>query len=197
MKTKTIRFLALALTLALIVGAISSVSAAKYVSKPVSESFEAKTEFLQPGDVDIDGDVDDQDYTSLREMLLYNAASLYSDTNGDEITNICDLVLQKANKDVEFLKDGKMNLNGRSVYGKNINSLLNSGAEYKITYTASGDVTVKLDGINDADITASGATFKTPTNLKNTDVLLYVIGEGSIESLTISRTNMDNDFSVK
>ncbi len=196
MKTKFIKFAVLVLIFVFIVGTISAVSAAKYVAKPVLENFETSTLFLAPGDMDIDGKVDASDYEELRELLLSDAASLYSDANGDEITNICDLVLQNENLNKDFISNGKMNLNGKSVYNKNVVSSLSTGAEYKVTYNASGDIEVKLAGLDGVNITASGNTFKTPINLSDKEIEFYVIGNGTIEDLSIVRVNMDNEYSI-
>lgn len=196
LKTKIIKFVTLLLVFILAVGVISSVSAAKYVAKPVFENFETTTLFLAPGDMDSNGKVDTLDYSELREMLLLDAANRFSDVNGDEITDICDLVLQNENINKDFISGGKMNLNGKSIYNKEIKSSLTAGAEYKVTYSATGDVKIKLDGIDGINITASGNTFKTPLNLSNNDIELCVIGNGTIDELSIVRVNMDNDFSV-
>ena len=195
MKTKFIKFMGLLLILVLIVGAVSVVSAAKYVAKPVEEKFEASTLFLAPGDLDADGKVNSSDYFALREQLLNNAASRYSDVNGDDCTDITDRVLQDENK-VDFIADGKMNLKGKSIYSKDIVSLLSTGAGYKVTYNASGNIKIKLAGLDGVDITASGYTFKTPLNLSGKSIELYVIGNGTLEDLSIVRVNMDNDYAV-
>lgn len=197
LKTKIIKFVTLLLVFILAVGVISSVSAAKYVAKPVLEKFETQTLFLAPGDMDSNGKVDSLDFSELREMLLLDAANRFSDVNGDEITNICDLVLQNENVNKDFISGGKMNLNGKSIYNKEIKSSLNAGAEYKITYSATGDVKVKLEGIDGLNVTASGNTFKTPLNLSNNDIELCVIGNGTIDELSIVRVNMDNDYAIK
>ena len=196
MRAKAIKFLALVLALAFTLSGIVCVSAAKYVSKPVAEDFEAKTNFLIPGDLDADGNVDAEDYTQLRTLVLNDQTAKYSDVNGDDASNICDLVLQDVNAKSDFVADGVMNLNGKSVYNADITSLLNTGAEYKVTYTTSGDVTVNLVGITGAQVSTSGDTSKTPLTLSDADIDLYVIGEGTVGNLQITRINMDNDYAV-
>ena len=62
LKTKIIKFVTLLLVFILAVGVISSVSAAKYVAKPVSEKFETSTLFLAPGDMDSNGKVPQTDF---------------------------------------------------------------------------------------------------------------------------------------
>ena len=196
MRARAIKILSMVLALAFTLSGILCVSAAKYVSKPVAEDFEVKTNFLIPGDLDTDGNVDAQDYTELRGLILNDQTAQYSDVDGDEVTNICDLVLQDVNAKSDFVADGVMNLNGKSVYNAEIASVLNTGAEYKVTYTTSGDVTVKLVGLTGAEVTTSGDTFKTPLNLSNADIELYVIGEGTVEDLAVTRINMDNDYAI-
>ncbi len=78
MKNKTLKILALCLVLAIALSCVLSVSAAKYVTNVISKSSDYAA-FVQPGDTNIDKKVDASDYSELREMLLYNVASRYSD----------------------------------------------------------------------------------------------------------------------
>lgn len=196
LKANLIKILSLVLVLAFMMSGVICASAAKYVSKPVAENFETKTNFLIPGDLDADGALNKADYKNLRTLILQDSSAEYSDVNGDGDGNICDLVLQDANANSDFIADGKMNLNGKSVYNAEITSLLNTGAEYKVAFTTTGDVEVNLIGLTDNQVITSGDTFKTPLNLSNVDLELYVIGQGTIENLQISRINMDNDYAV-
>ena len=190
------KILAIFLVLTFAIGNVLSTSATKYVATPVSEDFETATVFLQPGDLDADGAVNTADYNKLRGELLEGKGSTYYDVNGDGIFNICDLVLQDINSKSDFLSSGKMNLNGKSIYNAEIANVFNTGAEYKVTYTATGDVAVKLIGLDGVEVTESGYTFKTPLSISNSDIQLYVVGEGVIDDFKIQRINMDNDYAV-
>ena len=198
---RTGKVLAMSLALTFLVCSMLNISAAKYVANVVAEDFETSaTDFLQPGDIDADGDIDTADYTELRGLILKSETATYSDANGDNVSNICDLVLQNENKATDFVSDGAMNLNGKSYYGAEITSVITTGAEYKVIYETSGDVTVKLNGLKDYDgnavtVTESGYTFKTATAAPE-DVELYVIGNGTVKNFAITRINMDNDYSV-
>lgn len=193
---KITKILAILLALTLITGSMFSVSAAKYVANVVSEDFEDTTGFLIPGDLNANGKIENDDYTELRGLILNGKTAQYSNVNGTDGTDIRDLVLQDINSKSDFVANGVMNLNGKSFYNGELVSILSTGAEYKLTYNASDDVEVKLVGIDGSEITASGDTFKTPLNLSNAELQLYVIGEGIVEDLQITRINMDNDYAV-
>jgi len=197
MKNKTLKILALCLSLAVVFSCVLSVSAAKYVKNVISKSSDYVS-FVQPGDVDFDKDVDADDGLALKEMLLYNAASPYSDVNGDDDTNVCDLVLQDEQPDT-FLDGAKITLKGKSVYRADLASKMNAGAKYKLTFTKTGDVTVRIDGIKDYNgnaisTEASDYVFKTPKAVS--DFSLEIIGDGTIENLKLVRVDMDNDVSI-
>ncbi len=193
---KLTKILAFFLALTLITGSMLGVSAAKYVANVVSEDFEEATKFLIPGDLNANGEIENDDYESLRGLILNGKTAQFSDVNGIDGTDIRDLVLQDINSKSDFVANGVMNLNGKSFYNAEMGSVLSTGAEYKLTYNASEDVEVKLVGISGAEVTASGDTFKTPLNLSNAEIQLYVVGEGTVEQIAITRINMDNDYAV-
>ncbi len=193
---KLTKILAIFLALTLITGSMLGVSAAKYVASVVSEDFEETTKFLIPGDLNANGKIENDDYTELRGLILNGKTAQYSDVNGTDGTDIRDLVLQDINAKSDFVVNGVMNLNGKSFYNAEMDSVLSTGAEYKLTYNASDKVEVKLVGISGAEVTASGDTFKTPLTLSDADIQLYVVGEGTVEQIAITRINMDNDYAV-
>jgi hypothetical protein len=197
MKNKTLKILSLCLVLAVALSCVLSVSAAKYVTNVISKSSDYAA-FVQPGDTNMDKKVDASDYSELREMLLNNASSRYSDVNGDEGTDICDLVLQSEQPDA-FVDGAKITLKGKSVYGADIKAALTAGAKYKLTFKKTGDVTVKISGIKDYNgnviaTSASDYIFKTPKTIS--DVSLEIVGDGTIENLKLVRVDMDNDVSI-
>ena len=197
MKNKTLKILSLCLVLAVALSCVLSVSAAKYVTNVISKSSDYAA-FVQPGDTNMDKKVDASDYSELREMLLNNVASRYSDVNGDEDTDICDLVLQSEQPDA-FVDGAKITLKGKSVYGADIKAALTAGAKYKLTFKKTGDVTVKISGIKDYNgnviaTSASDYIFKTPKTIS--DVSLEIVGDGTIENLKLVRVDMDNDVSI-
>ena len=197
MKNKTLKILSLCLAFAVVLSCVLSVSAAKYATTVISKS-EDYVSFVQPGDIDANNKVDSSDSQALKDLLLADSSDTYSDVNGDGLTNICDLVLQDLQPDT-FLSGSKITLNGRSVYNKDITKVMTPGAKYKLTYTKTGDITVKITGVKDyngnniSDKTGENY-FKTPTNLSGAK--LEIIGDGTIENLKIVRIDMDNDVSV-
>ncbi len=193
---KISKILAIFLALTLVIGSAIGASAAKYVAKAVSENFETSTEFLIPGDLDASGKIEATDYETLRGLILNDQTAKYSDVNGDSDSDICDLVLQDMNSKSDFVAGGVMNLNGKSFYNADFSSVLATGAEYKVTCTASDNVKIKLEGFSNAQAIESGYTFKTPLTLSNADIQLYVVGEGTVDDLAITRINMDNDYAV-
>ena len=112
MKNKTLKILSLCLVLAVALSCVLSVSAAKYVTNVISKSSDYAA-FVQPGDTNMDKKVDASDYSELRETLLNNASSRYSDVNGDDGTDICDLVLQDEQPDA-FVDGAKSPLKARA-----------------------------------------------------------------------------------
>ena len=197
MKNKALKILSICLALAVVFSCVLSVSAAKYVTNVISKS-EDYVSFVQPGDMDANKKVDATDVQALKDLLLADSSDTYSDVNGDGLTNICDLVLQDVQPDT-FLSGSKITLKGKSVYGADITKVMTPGAKYKLTYTKTGDVTVKITGIKDYNGNAiSDKTgenyFKTPTNLSGAK--LEIVGDGTIENLKIVRVQMDNEYAV-
>lgn len=205
----------------LVVGTLG-VTAAEYVENVVSEDFTSAGEFLAPGDMDANGSVNAEDAVALRELLLNNngdkaydavyaakgAEAKYSDINGDDLVDIKDLVRQKKNltENFVFIENGAMSLNGNSSYKGEFISVLGTGAEYEVSYTykSDSDLLVKINGLSEeivyenepvADSTTVIKTFKTPLTLTETDSIeLQIIGVGSVEYISVTRINMDNDL---
>lgn len=200
MKSKALKILAICLALVFVFSAVLGVSAAKYVANVVATSKDYVS-FVQPGDLNADKAINTADAKALKGLILQDKADTYSDVNGDAVTNICDLVLQDAQPET-FVDGNTINLNGKSVYNTDIASVLNTGAKYKITFTATGDVTVKINGINDingAAITTDTTdyVFKTPLTISDAaNAELQIIGEGEVSNFKLVRVDMDNDKAV-
>lgn len=197
MKNKTLKILSVCLALAVVFSCVLSVSAAKYVTNVITKS-EDYVSFVQPGDLDANKKVEKADALALKDLLLKDNANTYSDVNGDGKTNVCDLVLQSEQPDT-FLSGSKITLKGRSVYNADITKVMNPGAKYKLTFTKTGDVTVKISGVkayNGTDIKTNDEEyfFKTPKNLSG--ATLEIVGDGTIENLKLVRIQMDNDVSI-
>jgi len=222
MKRIARKLLVFALVAAFSVVSASGVTAAEYVENVVSEDFTSACKFLAPGDMDADGSVNAEDAVALRKLLLSNSGdktydavfaakgseAKYSDINGDSLVDIKDLVRQKKNltENFVFVENGAMSLNGNSSYKGDFISVLGSGAEYEISYTykSDSDLLVKINGLSEkivyeneaaTDSTTVTKTFKTPLTLTETDgIELQIIGVGSVENISVTRINMDNDL---
>lgn len=224
MKKSVRKLITLGLATTFSVISILSVSAAEYVEKVVAEDFTTASvcEFIAPGDLNADGSVNANDSVSLRKLLLSNLGdhsydavyaskgeeAKYSDINGDENIDVRDLVRQKKNmvENFVFIENGAMSLNGNSAFVGEFISVLGSGAEYEISYTYKSDssIRVKINGLSEeivyeneaaSDFTTVTETFKTPLKIAETDgIELQIIGVGSIENISVTRINMDNDL---
>lgn len=200
MKSKALKILAICLAFVLVFSAVLGVSAAKYVANVVANEKDYVS-FIQPGDLNADKAINTADVNALKGLILQDKADTYSDVNGDDETDICDLVLQDAQPKT-FVAANTIKLSGKSVYDADLASVLNTGAKYKITFATSGDVTVKINGIKDingAAITtdATDYVFKTPLKISNSaDIELQIIGEGEISNFKLVRVDMDNDKAV-
>ncbi len=196
------------------------VSAKEYKENVINENFDSnKGTFLIPGDMDEDGTVDTDDLNDLRKILLtehsdwsYNAIvnaeanGKFSDVNGDSCVDIRDLVCQKINEENTFINEGKMNLYGNSSLKEDFISSLGTGATYQlsVTYSASSDIEIYIPCVSkeytlSKDNTSFTETFKTSTaKLSNDNKIGFrIAGRGKIESISVKRINMDNDYSVK
>lgn len=213
MKKRAVKFAALCLAAAVLVISGISVSAEKYTATVISDSFSSASacEFLQPGDIDKNGSVDTTDLVFTRKSLLGVAtdiAAAYFDVNGDDDSDIRDLVHQKkiivAQSD--FITSGAMQLNGNSIYSGDFVSVMGTGAEYKISlsYTSDTDIRVKINGFGEEKVfTADAASeqttvtfnYKTPLSKSNeAGVELQIIGVGAVSDFSVTRLNMDNEF---
>ncbi|MBE6787007.1 MAG: hypothetical protein E7537_01510 [Ruminococcaceae bacterium] len=197
------------------------VSAKKYQKDVVVCDFKnGESAFLIPGDYDGNGLIDESDINNLRALILsiknnnYSGVfendlnTIYSDSNGDAIIDIRDLVIQYENKDKNFIIDGSLMLNGNSAFSKELLSNLGTGAEYKIQYSYedNGDIKVKLNGIdnlildktstekNDGLITVT-REIKTPFIIEEVKgIELQLVGFGKVKEFSITRVNMDNEL---
>lgn len=224
MKKIVTRVAVLCLTLAILLCGSLSVSASSYVSNVVCEDFSSadSCNFLAPGDMNADGLVNAVDAAELRKLLLkgFNDSSYtavfaalgsdakYSDVNGDAEINIVDLVRQKKHmaESFSFVKDGVMQLNGKSAYAGEFTSIMGTGASYVIKYSYKSDASIKviISGLGDdivyenaavAEMTAVEYTIKTPLSLAAADgIELQIIGVGVVDSFSVNRINMDNEF---
>ncbi len=187
MKQKTLKILVLCLVFALI--GVISVSAAKYPASLISGS-EDYENFAQPGDMDANGSIDIDDEKALKKLILVVDTNAYSDTNGDGVTNICDLVFQQEQIGVTFIENGKINLNGKSVYSHK--ELLTTGGEYQISGADGIELVIKDNG---EDVTVTNGVFKAPLDLDNAEISI-IAKNATVENLKITRVNMDNDVEV-
>lgn len=204
-----------------VVSALSA-AATEYVENVISEDFTAACDFLAPGDMDANGVINSTDSVSLRKLLLNNRVdktydelyastgeqAMYSDVNGDSFVDIRDLVRQKKNlaTNLEFIENGAMQLNGNSSYNGEFISVLGSGAEYEISYTYKSEskLLIKINGLSEqiiyendpsADSVTVTKTFKTPLTITGTDGIEFqIIGVGTIEDISVTRINMDNEL---
>ena len=187
---------------------VFNVSAVKYVENIVNDyEIASDCKFLPPGDLDANGIVNALDNVKMRKILLEKSYDKkYSDVNGDNFTNLKDLVRQKKNacSNFDFLSNNVINLNGCSSYTGEFISLLGEGASYKISYKYKSETPIKvvINGLGNEIIYESqisselkevSYTLKTPFTITGTsDVELKIIGVGVIDDFTIIRANMDN-----
>lgn len=187
-----------------------SVFATEYHENVIAEDFSSNsTDFLIPGDMDSNGVFNASDLSFLRKQLLEDEEkSIYSDVNGDGYIDARDIVRQKKNlvEIISFVHDGKMILNGKTVYNGDVLSKLGSGASYQIScsYTSETPITIKVSGLKEEIVcvgevaentTTYTHSFKTPLNLADiSDVSVCIIGTGNIEDFEITRVNMDNEL---
>lgn len=224
MKSKTIKIAAMCLALIALLSGVLSVSATSYVVDVLSEDFAAaECEFLAPGDLNADKSLDAADAVSLRKILIEdetdgtyaavytaNADAKYADVNGDDSVNILDLVRQKKNTAADFeivdTEQGAMVLNGNSAYAGDLFSVMGTGADYKVSFSYKSDspVKVKINSMGEeiviekaaaSDWTTVEETVKTPLAFAENGIELQIIGEGLVNDISLSRTNMDNDYS--
>ncbi len=204
---------------------VFGVSAEQYKKYVITDDFTGDTGFLAPGDYDGNGAIEQEDESALKGLILTvddtantyttvfqnNAAAIYSDVNGDGYVDVRDLVMLDQNSKGEFIADGVMNLNGNSAFGGKLFDVLGTGAEYEIEYSYSENtsVDVKFNGLDGLlkDSTTQNAengvvtvtrNIKTPiTDLNNSGIELQLIGEGEIQSFSVTRVNMDNEIADK
>lgn len=225
MKSKAIKLAALCLALTLVFSCMLSVSATVYTVDVLAEDFAAADcEFLAPGDLDADGTLNAKDAVSLRKLLIEDETdgtyiavytdkgeeAKYSDVNGDDAVNILDLVRQKKNIANNFTlvntKEGTMALNGNTAYKGEFVSKMGTGAEYKVafSYKSDSDIKIKINigeepiVIEKAatnDLTTVEEVIKTPFEFAENGIEFQIIGQGEVSEVSVTRTNMDNEYS--
>lgn len=203
--------LALCMLAGLATGSLGVLAETASVSDPhrvLTEDFASKDacQFLAPGDIDANGIVNAEDLAQLRQMLLKDEESKYSDVNGDESVDIRDLIRLKrniANND-EFIANGVMSLNGSSAFKGAFTGSLCENAEYeiKLIYRSDAQVTVKLADLDKKIIfdaasessTEVRKTFTTPESITDEDNIDFqIIGIADIEYISVTRIGVDND----
>lgn len=185
----------------------------------------ADCDFLAPGDLDADGALNATDAVSLRKLLIedetdgtYTAVytakgeeAKYSDVNGDDAVNILDLVRQKKNIANEFTlvdtAEGTMALNGNTAYTGEFVSKMGTGAEYKVAFSYKSDsaIKIKINSMGEEpiviekaaanDLTAVEEVIKTPLEFAENGIEFQIIGQGEVSEVSVTRTNMDNEYS--
>jgi len=188
----------------------------------IEEGFESESDcrFLAPGDINADGKVNADDLVILRQLLLNNTKdssydavyeangeiARYSDINGDGFVNLKDLVRMKKNlaDNFVFVSNGAMSLNGNSSYKGAFTSLLAEDATYEIslTYKSDSPIIVKIADLSEEivfdavdDVSTVTKTFETPSTITDTEGIDFrIIGVASVESISVTRINMDNDM---
>lgn len=219
---------ALLLTVMLLVSALLACSmgvcAERYKASVVSDNFTdaSKTLFLLPGDMNADGVANANDLPILINILLrsettdYSAicsgeltGSIYSDTNGDESVNILDLVRAKKNiaNASDFVSNGSLNVNGRSIYSGEINANMSAGVTYTVTYkykttsalkfklNLQGDVDVRNYGPSDSWQTVSYDVTVPLTKVVPEGIEAQIIGVGQVDDFSI-KANIDNELAA-
>ncbi len=189
MKGRIFKFLTVCLVFAFMLMFTLGVNAAKYPTNLISGS-EDYINFAQPGDMDADNSIDKDDEVALKKLILVKNQNAYSDTNGDGVTDICDLVFQQEQIGVTFIENGAIKLNGKSVYSHK--ELMITGGEYKITGAEGVELIIKDNG---TDVTVTNGVFKAPLNLDTTEISI-IAKNVTVENLKITRINMDNDIEV-
>lgn len=204
---------------------VFGVSAEQYKKYVITDDFTGDTDFLAPGDYDGNGAIEQEDEVALKGLLLTvddtantyttvfqnNAGAIYSDVNGDGDVDVRDLVMLDQNSNGEFVADGVMNLNGNSAFSGKLFDVLGTGAEYEIEYSYSENTSVDvkfngLDGLlkdSTTQNTENGVvtvtrSIKTPFTITNQNgIELQLVGEGEIQSFSVTRVNMDNEIADK
>lgn len=214
--------LALGLSIITLMCGSLSVLAASYVESVIAEDFSGDFDykFLAPGDMNADGEAGADDLVILRQLLLSNIkdnsytavyelnveTAKYADVNGDGLVDIRDIVRLKKNSVANslFVADGVMSLNGNSAFTGAFNSVLVTGAVYEVSLTYKSDypITVKMADLDEeivfdavSKVTTVTKTFETPETITDTEGIEFqVIGVGSVESILVTRVNIDNDI---
>ena len=188
---KTLKFLSMFLTLVLVFSFALSVSAKTYPKAAIASSSDFSN-FVQPGDMDADKVIDNDDVIALKALIMNDTTTIYSDTNGVNGTDICDLVFQDEQSEVAyntFYDNTKVSLTGRSVYKDMAN--FTAGVQYQLT--GADGITVKLNGT----VISNNAYFTAPKNLKTAEFTIYSETGATVTNLKVTRTSaMDNDYSV-
>ena len=179
------------LTLVLAFSFALSASAKTYPNAAIASSSDFSN-FVQPGDMNADKVIDSDDVTALKALLMSDNTTIYSDTNGVNETDVCDLVFQDEQSKIAyttFYDNTKVSLTGRSVYKDMKN--FTSGVQYQLT--GADGITVKLNGT----VISNGAYFTAPKNLKTAEFTIYSETGATVTNLKVTRTgSMDNDYSV-
>lgn len=222
MKKRIVVILALCLSITALMCGSLSVSASSYVVNVIAEdlSSESDCNFLAPGDMDADGEVGADDLVILRQLLLthirdnaYTAVykangekAKYSDINGDEFVDIKDLVRIKKNsvKNFLFVNNGVMSLNGNSAFKGEFTSVLDEDTVYEVclTYKSDSPIKIKIADLDEevvfdsvSKVSTVAKTIETPSTITDAKGIDFqIIGVASIESISVTRGNIDNDL---
>lgn len=223
MKSKAMKIAVVGLAVATLLSGVLGVSATSYIVDVLSEDFSTAAEFIAAGDMNADKDLNASDVVSLRKILIedetdgtYSAVytadknAKYADVNGDDLVNILDLVRQKKNVaadyDVVDTAKGELVLKGNTAYVGEFFSNMGNGAEYTVSfqYKSNKAVKIKINAMGEEiEIRQPAATrwstvkktIKTPLAFAEDGIELQIIGEGSVSDISVTRTNMDNDYS--
>ena len=189
MKGKALKILAISLLLMFVVSGVVGVTAAKYPASMVASASDYAN-FVQPGDLNADKTIGTDDVKAMKGLILADSANKFSDANGDDLTNICDLVFQgEQGAYSEFYDGSKINLKGKSVYN---GDSLTAGGQYEVS-GADGIKIILNDGNTETEV--SGTTFKAPLDIENGGVAIKA-DNATVTSLKIYRINMDNNANV-